>query len=86
MKTIIIVLVTTLCLQLSQAQETTLDIKNFAFLDETEWEGELMYRNYADFKKVTIPATLAIETRKNGLFLRFEYPAEPKANFKKLFK
>ena len=86
MKTIILAFITTLCVQLSLAQETSLDIENFTFLDETEWEGELMYRNYSDFKKVTIPATLAVETRKKGLFIRFEYPAEPKANFKKLFK
>ena len=86
MKTIILVFITTLSVQLSLAQETSLDIENFAFLYETEWEGELMYRNYSDFKKETIPATLAVETRKNGLFLRFEYPEEPKANFKKLFR
>ncbi|MEM6687185.1 MAG: hypothetical protein AAF617_15495 [Bacteroidota bacterium] len=85
MKTLITLFITITVTFFTQAQETV-SMSDFSNLDNTNWTGELMYVDYSDSSKVTLPTTLEIKVKKNKVVLYTKYPNEKSANGKSSLK
>lgn len=68
------------------SQSNVLTIQDFNFLNNSNWQGSLMYVNYSDNKEVFIPTSLTISIKNNTVNLLTTYPNEPKANSKSVIK
>lgn len=76
--TVLICLVTGWTL-LSQPKVTISDFEN---LNNSKWNGNLMYTNYSDGNKVTIRTALQITINGDKIIMDTQYPDEPNANSK----
>ncbi|MFK7747989.1 MAG: hypothetical protein AB8B65_06350 [Kordia sp.] len=85
MKTLITLFITLTTVLFTNAQETV-NISDFASLDNTNWTGELMYVNYSDSKEVILPTMLQIEVKKNKIIFNTRYTSEESANNKSSLK
>ncbi len=85
MKTIITLFITMTVAFFTQAQEKV-SMSDFKSLHNTNWTGELMYVNYSDSKKVTLPTTLEVTVKKNKVVLYTKYTNESSANGKSTLK
>ncbi|WP_430408251.1 hypothetical protein [Kordia sp.] len=85
MKTIITLFFLIAISTFAQAQQKV-TISDFKNLDNTNWKGELMYVNYSDNKKVTLPTVLHLEVKKNKIIFQTNYTTEESANNKSVLK
>ncbi|MEM6719609.1 MAG: hypothetical protein AAF611_09855 [Bacteroidota bacterium] len=85
MKTFITFIITMTATFFTYAQEKV-SMDDFSNLDNTNWTGELMYVDYSDSSKVTLPTTLEIKVKKNKVVLFTKYPNESSANGKSSLK
>lgn len=85
MKTIITFFISIAILSFAQAQQKV-NISDFESLHNTDWTGEIMYVNYSDSKKVTLPTTLKIQVKNNNLIFKTNYTTEKSANSKNSIK
>ncbi len=81
-----ILIIAVLTINHVNAQQTTLNIEDLIFLDNTRWKGTLMYVNYSDGKEVDISKELKITIQGNKLIMENTYPNEPKANTRQAIK
>ena len=78
MKTII-TLVLSMSLFVLNAQES-IELKDFNVLNDTNWKGTLIYKNYGDGKQVTLKTEMQIKIENDKIVYSVQYPDEPKAN------
>ncbi|WP_146106935.1 hypothetical protein [Polaribacter porphyrae] len=85
MKTIITLLISLSVLLNLKAQDT-ITISDFEVLNNSNWKGTLMYKNYSDEKEVTLETTMKITLKSNKVINEIKFPKEPKANSKSSIK
>lgn len=85
MKTLVTTIVS-IWLLIGPSQEKNITVDDVAFLNKTEWSGNLMYINYSDGKEVNLPTELIFSIKKNSIIMDISYPNEPKANGKSRIK
>lgn len=71
---------------LSSFGQTRVTISDFENLDNSQWQGSLMYINYGDEKEVTLRTTMQIWLEGNKILMNIQYPDEPKANSRESVK
>lgn len=85
MKTVFTIMISICFLSTLKAQET-IKISDFEILNNTNWKGTLMYKNYSDGREVTLQTTMDITIKKNKVITEIKFPEEPKANSKTKIK
>ena len=60
--------------------QTSVAISELEFLNNTSWEGHLMYVNYGDGKEVNLRTTMQIEIQGDQLLMQTQFTDEPSAN------
>ncbi|QCX00014.1 hypothetical protein FGM00_07840 [Aggregatimonas sangjinii] len=85
MKTFALVLLTALFTTPLLAQNSV-TISELDFLDNTSWNGNLMYINYADGQEVNLRTTMQIRITKNAIQMNTQFTDEPGANSKSIIK
>ena len=82
-------LITTLCLLsficYSNAQ-STIQLSDFEILNQTNWTGQLTYKDYQSGELSTIDATTQIEISKEKIIYNIQYVYEPHKNNKSSVK
>ncbi len=78
MKTIVILVLATIFGQLHA--QNTLTKADLEQLDNTSWEGEIMYVNYGDGKEVYLPTTLQVKIKGRKIIMNTQYTNESSAN------
>jgi hypothetical protein len=81
MKTVFTLIISVCFLSIINGQ-TKVEITDFDILNNTNWKGTLMYKNYGDGKEVTLQTTMSISIQKNKIITEIKFPREPKANSK----
>lgn len=85
MKTIVSIIIS-LCVLSTLNAQTKVEISDFEMLNNSNWKGTLMYKNYSDGKEVTLQTTMKITLKKNKVITEIKFPNEPKANSKNTVK
>ena len=81
MKTIF-TLIISICFLSSLKAQTKVEISDFEILNNTNWKGTLMYKNYRDNKEVILQTTMHISIKNSKVITEIKFPREPKANSK----
>ena len=81
MKTVFTIIIS-ICLLSNVKAQTRVETSDFEILNNTNWKGTLMYKNYSDGKEVILQTTMFIIVKKNKVITEIKFPGEPKANSK----
>ena len=82
MKSLYILLITTISLSIVQAQQDYVDIQDFEILNNTQWKGQLTYRDYQSGKWTPIDAAMQIIIKGHSIKTAIQYTYEPSKNNK----
>lgn len=83
---IILSIIISLCILSTVNAQTNVEISDFEILNNTNWKGILLYKNYSDGKEVTLQTTMTISLKKKKVITEIKFPGEPKANSKNIVK
>ena len=82
----IVSIIISLCVLSTINAQTKVEISDFKILNNSNWKGNLMYKNYSDGKEITLQTAMAISLKKNKVIIEIKFPGEPKANSKNVIK
>lgn len=85
MKTIVSIIISLIVISTVNGQ-TKIEISDFEILNNTNWEGTLMYVDYSNGKQRLLKTTMEIKIKKNKVITEIKFPGEPKANSKNIVK
>ena len=77
---IIVSIIISLCVLSTLNAQKNVEISDFEILNNTNWKGILLYKNYSDGKEVTLQTTMTISLKKNKVITEIKFTGEPKAN------
>ncbi|WP_026776341.1 hypothetical protein [Polaribacter sp. Hel_I_88] len=83
---IIVSIIISLCVLSTLNAQKNVEISDFEILNNTNWKGILLYKNYSDGKEVTLQTTMTISLKKNKVITEIKFTGEPKANSKNIVK
>ena len=66
--------------------QNKVEMSDINILNNTKWQGNLMYINYSDGKEVYLKTEMQLEVKGNKIFMATQYNNEPNANSKGVIK
>lgn len=66
--------------------QNKVEISEINYLNNTKWQGNLMYINYSDGKEVHLKTDMQLHIKGNKIFMLTQYNNEPNANSKGVIK
>lgn len=70
----------TLIITCSMHAQDTLQLSDFEILNNTNWKGQLTYKDYQSGKQTSIDATMQIEIKDDKIVSTMQYTYEPHKN------